>query len=95
MHVVLLKFAENKILASQFMDAHKNWIQQGIDDGVFLVVGSITDGSGGTILAHDIERDALVARVKQDPFVERDIVSAEIISVSANHLDPRLAFLKS
>jgi len=37
---VFLKFFENKEQASRFMDGYKDCIKRGIDDGVFLVVGS-------------------------------------------------------
>ncbi len=41
MFVVLLKFSDNKSNASQFMEGHKEWIQHGFDDGVFLLAGSL------------------------------------------------------
>ena len=41
MFVILLKFSDNKSDAPKFMEAHKAWIDQGLSDGVFLVVGSL------------------------------------------------------
>ena len=41
MYVVLLKFAENKSRAGDYMQDHNAWIKQGLDDGVFLLVGSL------------------------------------------------------
>ena len=95
MFIVLLSFAENKHLASEFMAGHKRWIQQGMDDNVFLLVGSKQPIPGGCIIAHGLSADELEIRIAKDPFVEQKIVSAEIIQVTPNQLDERLAFLKS
>ena len=91
MFVVLLKFAENRSRAGEFMDGHKSWIQR----GVFLVVGSLQPNLGGAVLAHGVTREDLQARVDQDPFVIEGIVSAEIIEIAPGQTDPRLEFLKA
>jgi len=93
MFVVFLKFSDNKEKASQFMEDHKSWIKKGFDDGIFLLAGSLPSNSGGTVLAHQISLDALIDRVKQDPFVQENIVQQEIIAITPSKLDERLAFL--
>ncbi|MEC9268656.1 MAG: hypothetical protein VX464_21535 [Pseudomonadota bacterium] len=95
MFVVQLRFAENKALAGQFMEGHKAWIQQGFDDGIFLLVGSLSPNLGGAVLAHGIDRDALSARVDQDPFVAEGVVTADIVEITPNRADDRLGFLLS
>jgi uncharacterized protein YciI len=91
--VVLLRFAANKAQAFQFMDGHKAWIQRGMEDGVFLVVGSLQPNAGGAILAHGISLSELEARVNEDPFVEENVVSAEILEMTPARTDERLNFL--
>lgn len=93
MFVVLLKFSANKTQAGEWMDGHNQWIQQGVADGVFLLVGGLGSGEGGAVLAAGLERDELLTRVEQDPFVEHDIVSAEIVEISPKMADERLQFL--
>lgn len=95
MFVVQLRFAENKALAGQFMEGHKAWIQQGFDDGIFLLVGSLSPNLGGAVLAYGIDRDALSARVDQDPFVAEGVVTADIVEITPNRADDRLGFLLS
>lgn len=95
MFVVQLRFAENKALAGQFMEGHKAWIQQGFDDGIFLLVGNLSPNLGGAVLAHGIDRDALSARVDQDPFVAESVVTADIVEITPNRADDRLGFLLS
>ena len=93
MFVISLKFADNKADAPAHMDAHNQWIQQGFDDGVFLLVGSLQPGLGGAILAQDESRDAIETRIEADPFVSAGVVAAEIAEITPAKSDPRLAFL--
>ncbi len=93
MFVVLLKFSDHKDQAGQFMQGHKEWIQRGFDDGVFLLVGSLQPRLGGAIVAHNTSLPDLQTRVNDDPFVATKIVSAEILEVSPSMADERLKFL--
>ncbi|WP_431682784.1 YciI family protein [Kitasatospora sp. KL5] len=93
MFIVLLRFSANKAAAGQYMDGHQQWIKQGLDDGVFLLVGSIQPGLGGAVLAHGASKEALQERVNADPFVAHDVVGAEIIEIAPGMADDRLKFL--
>lgn len=93
MFVVLLKFSDNKSSAGEFMEGHKAWIQQGFDDGVFLVAGSIKPGLGGSVIAHNTSPEELEKRVNDDPFVAENVVRSEIIELAPNRADERLSFL--
>ncbi len=93
MFIVLLKFSVNKGQAGQYMDGHKNWIDRGFADGVFLVVGSLQPSSGGGILAHNTTLPDLQRRVDADPFVAEGVVDAEIIEIAPSKAEERLEFL--
>lgn len=93
MFVVLLRFSENRAQAPQFMEGHNAWIQRGINDGVFLVVGSLQPNAGGAILVYDMSLPELQARVNEDPFLEENVVSAEILEITPARTDERLSFL--
>ncbi|MBT0962419.1 YciI family protein [Denitromonas iodatirespirans] len=93
MFVVLLRFSDNKARAAELMAAHNAWIQQGIDDGVLLLVGSLKPAAGGALLAHGVSRADLDARVGLDPFVAAGVVRAEILEIAPNRADARLGFL--
>lgn len=95
MFVVLLKFSKNKSKAPDYMDDHNAWINQGFNEGVFQLVGSLQPGLGGAIIAANIEREALESLINEDPFVVEDIVSSEILDISPAKSDPRLDFLHS
>ena len=93
MFIIFLKFSENKAMAAEFMVAHSAWIQQGVDDGIFLVVGSLKLQGGGCIVAHENNRELLEQRVNDDPFVQENIVSAEIIEFTPSRAKKELDFL--
>lgn len=90
MFIVLLKFSSNKGQASQFMEGHKEWIERGFDDGVFLLVGSLQPNLGGGIVAYNTSLSDLQSRVNADPFVVEDVVSAEILEITPSRADERL-----
>ncbi|MFI8454308.1 hypothetical protein OG535_18490 [Kitasatospora sp. NBC_00085] len=93
MFVVLLRFSDNKAGAAQHMAGHQEWIQRGLDDGVFLLVGSIQPGLGGAVLAHNTSPEELRKRVDEDPFVAQDVVTPEVIEIAPGMADERLSFL--
>lgn len=93
MFIVLLKFSDNKSQASTFMEGHNQWIRKGFEDGVFLMVGSLQPGLGGTVIAHGVSREELERRVGEDPFVAENIVTAELLEIEPKKADERLSFL--
>jgi uncharacterized protein YciI len=94
MFIVTLRFAD-KTKAPQHMDGHNAWIKHGFDEDVFLLVGSLQPDAGGAILAHNISRAGLEARVEEDPFVAEGVVTADILEITPGRTDERLAFLKA
>jgi len=93
MFVVLLKFSDNKSQAGQHMDDHNAWIKRGLDDGVFVLTGSLQPNLGGGILAHNTTLSELEDRVNGDPFVAENVVRAEILEITPARTDQRLGFL--
>ncbi|MCH8182607.1 MAG: hypothetical protein IID55_05435 [Proteobacteria bacterium] len=93
MFIVLLKFSDNKSNASQFMKGHKEWIERGFDDGVFLLAGSLQPNLGGGIVAANTSLSDLQSRVNTDPFVVEKVVKTEILEIAASRADTRLNFL--
>lgn len=93
MFIVLLKFSDNRDQAGQFMDDHKTWLQQGFDEGIFLLAGGLQPGLGGAVLARESSMELLQERVNADPFVAEKVVTAEIMEVSPSKADERLMFL--
>ena len=95
MFVILLKFTNNKSNAGEYMEGHNQWIKQGFDDGVFLLVGSLQPNLGGSVIAHNISLEELKERINNDPFVARNVVKAEILEIEPKKADERFGFLVS
>ncbi|PKM31117.1 MAG: hypothetical protein CVV07_02855 [Gammaproteobacteria bacterium HGW-Gammaproteobacteria-11] len=93
MFIILLRFSQNKGQAATFMDGHNEWIRRGFEDKVFLMVGSLKLGLGGSVIAHGESRTALESRVSEDPFVVENVVTAEILEIEPKKADERLGFI--
>lgn len=93
MFIVLLRFSTNRHLVDQHIEGHREWIERGVDEGVFLLVGTLKPHSGGAIMAHETSLPELEDRIAADPFVAADVVRPEIIEVAPTHADKRLSFL--
>jgi len=77
------------------MVGHKLWIEKGINKGIFLLAGSIKPNIGGIIIAHNISYQDLNEELKNDPFIEHDIVKVAILEVEPSKTDERLGFLQN
>lgn len=93
MFIVLLKFSANRDQAGQYMPGHRHWLQQGFNDGVFMLAGSLQPVLGGSIFAHNTTREALQDRIARDPFVQENVVTPEILEIMPSRVDDQLRFL--
>lgn len=93
MFVVSLKLTGSREQAAPWMAAHKDWLQAGFDDGVFLAAGNLHGQPGGGILVHGLEEAAVRARLAQDPFVANGLVEVELSGFTPAKTDSRLQFL--
>ena len=93
MYIISLKFSNNKSSAGQHIQAHKDWVEQGFNDAIFLVSGSLQPNLGGGIIAHNCTLDEITTRVNADPFVANDVVTAEILELSPVKASKPLEFL--
>ena len=46
MYVIFLRFSAGRDQVGRLMQAHKEWLQRGFDEGVFLMAGSIQPQAG-------------------------------------------------
>lgn len=95
MLIAFLKLSGNRARARELMSDHKAWIDRGLAEGGFILVGSLEPPEGGVILAHGTTREAFEARLREDPFVVLGVVEAQVFEVRAHQVDARLAFLRA
>lgn len=91
--IIFLRFGPNRAQAGQWMAGHKQWIQDGIVDGTFLMAGSLEDAQGGVVVAASQDGAGIHARVAQDPFVMHGVVSAEVHAVAPSLMAEGVAVL--
>lgn len=93
MFLVSLRMTGTREQAAPWMAAHKDWLQAGFDDGVFLAAGNLLGQPGGGILAHGVAETALRQRLALDPFVANGIVDVALAGFTPARTDARLDFL--
>lgn len=93
MFIVFLRFGPNRTEAGRWMAGHKQWIEEGIADGVFLVAGSLDNGQGGVVIAAGQDLAQIHARVGRDPFVVHGVVSAEVHALAPSLMAADMARL--
>jgi uncharacterized protein YciI len=93
MFIAFLKLSKDRARARELMSDHQAWIERGLEEGGFILVGGLEPQRGGVILAHGCSREAFEARLREDPFVAQGVVEAEVFEVRARQVDPRLEFL--
>jgi uncharacterized protein YciI len=91
--IIILRFGPNRSQAGQWMAGHNQWIQQGLDAGVFLMAGALDNAQGGVVLAGNADSAEVQSRVWQDPFVVHGVVTAEVHAVTPSRLSAGFADL--
>lgn len=61
------------------LPAHVDWLKRGYADGVFLASGRRIPRTGGVILARGESREAIEARLREDPFQRLGLAELELI----------------
>lgn len=93
MHIILLKFTSNRHNAARHLPGHKAWLTRGLEDGTFLLAGSLGSDLGGAIFARGVSPATIRDRVNEDPFVRENIVSAEVLEFSPSVASEGFQFL--
>ena len=93
MHIVFLRFGQNRAEAGKWMAEHNQWVADGFASGDFVIAGSLENSQGGVLIARDMDQAALLERVRQDPFVKHGVVAAEIHGFKPSRLAEGLGAL--
>lgn len=93
--MVFLNFSNNKAEAPKWMDAHNQWIQRAVDADLLLLAGSQQAGTGGAVLLQCSDRSEAESLIGEDPFVQHDVVTAEVHEISPMKIHEHLKFLDS
>lgn len=93
MLIVSSRFITDPSRAEPHRQAHIDWVERYVGEGLFLFAGPKADKSGGIILARGNDRDRLSAILGEDSWVQAGIVENEIVAFDAKFALPELVAL--
>ena len=93
MFVVSLTYKVPLERIDRLIEDHKAWLQAGYAAGVFLASGAKQPRTGGVILAHG-DRQALDARLADDPFARAGAADYEVTEFAATSVASGLEALR-
>lgn len=89
MFVVSLHYKVPLIEVDRLVDAHKAWLKECYAKGLFIASGAKRPRTGGVIIARG-SRDALDARLAEDPFAKAGVADYEVTEFAATVTAPDL-----
>jgi len=93
MFVVHLTYVKPLDVVDAYLAAHREFLAQHTEAGVFILAGRRVPRTGGVILAQGVSRESLMEILHQDPFHLQGIVRHEVVEFQANIAIPPLSFL--
>jgi uncharacterized protein YciI len=77
--ILLLTYVKPTEEVDALMRDHMAWLNEHYDAGRFLVSGRRVPRTGGVIVAHGDDREAMEAIAASDPFVTGGVATCEVI----------------
>ncbi|WP_197322134.1 YciI family protein [Saccharomonospora sp. NB11] len=94
LHVLHLHYTGTEAAAAPFVTAHVDYLRRYHDAGTFLVSGqTVPTSDGGVIVAGGVDREAVEAITRTDPFVIAGVGRYSITTITAGRTHPALAEL--
>jgi uncharacterized protein YciI len=84
MFVLLLTYVRPVEEVDALMRDHMRWVNEHYAAGRFVVSGRRIPRTGGVILAHGDDRDAMEQIAASDPFVAGGVATCEVIQFRAS-----------
>lgn len=80
--IVKLTYTVPKESLGAHLEAHKQWLFDGIASRQILAAGPAEDGKGGIVIAQCADRDALAALLAGDAFLVSGVATASVDAFS-------------
>ncbi|MCC6072051.1 YciI family protein [Massilia sp. GCM10020059] len=90
MFIVMLNYLQPLAEVDKHLGAHREYLQEQYENGVFLASGPKEPRTGGVILASAGSREALQAILARDPFHVHGVASYELVQFTARAAAPGL-----
>jgi uncharacterized protein YciI len=86
MYVISITYTAPLERVDDALEAHRAFLGQQFEAGVFVMAGPKVPRNGGVIVAVGIERDRLDAILAADPFAQRQLARYDITEFKATRL---------
>lgn len=81
LHAVTLTYLTQPDAISAQLDAHKQWLARGFNEGKILFAGPLSNGAGGYILFQGDNVRDIHNFLQEDPFIMHSIADANVMSI--------------
>ncbi|MGR5945297.1 YciI family protein [Enterobacter sp. C4G1] len=81
LHAVTLTYLKQPDAIASHLDAHKQWLVRGFNEGKILFAGPLSNHAGGYILFQGDSVSEIQNYLQDDPLIMHNIVDAEIIGI--------------
>ena len=86
--IVKLTYTAPKESLGVHLEAHKQWLRDGIASQQILAAGPAHDGRGGVVIVHCTDREALAALLAGDAFLVTGVATAAVEAFSPQLQSP-------
>ena len=86
MYVISITYTAPLERVDDELEAHRAFLAQQFEAGVFVMAGPKVPRNGGVIVAAGIERDKLDAILAADPFAQRQLARYDVTEFKATRL---------
>ena len=93
MYLVLVNYVKPLPVIDELLPAHRKFLEENYQAGLFLLSGPREPRNGGVILAQCGSKADLAKVLEQDPFVIEGAATYEIIEFKATRTGKALRFL--
>ena len=90
MYVINLTYTASLERVDDVLEAHRAFLTQHFEAGVFVAAGPKIPRDGGIILAVRIERERLDEILASDPFAQQKLANYEVTEFKSTRLAPGL-----
>jgi uncharacterized protein YciI len=81
LYAVTLRWITSPERLEPWREGHKTWLVEGLQQGMVIVAGPLSDNSGGFILMQAQDEKQIEAYLQRDPFIINALVSVERVAV--------------
>lgn len=91
MFVIIISYVKAIEAIDALIPAHREFLDRGYAEGIFICSGARSPRFGGVILAKEKDRDTLLKRMQQDPFYVHGVAEYQIIEFNPSKFSPEFA----